>query len=57
MRRVVEALVLGHVLVHILVLDRKEKAVSIRLEELATLSVLHVELVVLEVVHQVPGEI
>ena len=52
-RRVAEALVLGHVLVHILGLDLIEKAVSVRVEELAALSVLHFELVVIEVVHQV----
>ena len=56
-RRVVEVLVLGHVLVHILGLDLKEKAVSVRVEELAALSVLHFEVVVIEVVHQVLGEI
>ena len=38
-------------------LDLKEKAVSVRVEELAALSVLRFELVVIEVVHQVLGEI
>ena len=37
---VIEGLVLGHVLVHILGLDLKEKAVSFRVKELAALSVL-----------------
>ena len=54
---VIEGLVLGHVLVHILGLDLKEKAVSVRVEELGALSVLRFELVVIEVVHQVLGEI
>ena len=54
---VIEGLVLVHILVHILGLDLKEKAVSVRVEELATLSVLRFELVVIEVVHQVLGEI
>ena len=54
---VTEGLVLGHVLVHVLGLDLKEKAVSVRVEELAALSVLRFELVVIEVVHQVLGEI
>ena len=40
---------MGHVLVHILGLDLKEKAVSVRVEELAALSVLRFELVVIEV--------
>ena len=40
----VEGLVLGHVLVHILGLDLKEKAVSVRVEELTALSVLRFEL-------------
>ena len=53
---VIEDLVLGHVLVHILGLDLKEKAVSVRVEELAALSVLCFELVIIEVVHQVLGE-
>ena len=48
---------LGHVLVHILCLDLKEKAVSVRVEELAALSVLRFELVAIEVVHQVLREI
>ena len=54
---VIEGLVLGHVLVHILGLDLKEEAASVRVEELAALSVLRFELVVIEVVHQVLGEI
>ena len=54
---VIEGLVLGHVLVHILGLDLKEKAVSVRVEELAALSVLRFELVIIEVVHQVLREI
>ena len=54
---VIEGLVLGHVLVHILGLDLKEKAVNVRVEELAALSVLRFELVIIEVVHQVLGEI
>ena len=54
---VIEGLVLGHVFVHILGLDLKKKAVSVRVEELAVLSVLRFELVVIEVVHQVLGEI
>ena len=54
---VIEGLVLGHLLVHILGLDLKDKAVSVRVEELAALSVLRFELVVIEVVHQVLGEI
>ena len=37
-------------------LDLKEKAVSVRVEELAALSVLCFELVVIEIVHQVLGE-
>ena len=48
-----EGLVLGHVLVHILGLDLKEKVVSVRVEELASLSVLRFELVIIEIVHQV----
>ena len=48
---------MGHLLVHILGLDLKEKAVSVRVEELAALSVLRFELVIIEVVHQVLGEI
>ena len=54
---VIEGLVLGHVLVHVLGLDLKEKAVSVRVEKLAALSVLRFELVIIEVVHQVLGEI
>ena len=54
---VIEGLVLGHVLVHIIGLDLKEKAVSVCVEELAALSVLRFELVVIEVVQQVLGEI
>ena len=54
---VIEGLVQGHVLVHILGLDLKEKAVSVRVEELAALSVLRFELVIIKVVHQVLGEI
>ena len=54
---VIEGLVLGHVLVHILGLDLKEKAVSVRVKELAALSVLRLRLVVIEDVHQVLGEI
>ena len=54
---VIEGLVLGHFLVHILGLDLKEKAVRVRVEELAALSVLRFELVIIEVVHQVLGEI
>ena len=50
-------LVLGHVLVHILGFEVKEKAITVRVEELAALSVLRFELVVIEVVHQVLGEI
>ena len=50
---VVEGLILGNVLVHVLGLDLKEKAVSVRVEELAALSVLRFELVIIEVVHQV----
>ena len=46
-RRVVEVLVLGHVLVHVLGLDLKEEAVNVRVEELAALSVLRFELVVM----------
>ena len=46
---VIEGLVLGHVLVHVLGLDLKEKAVSVR--------VLRFELVIIEVVHQVLGKI
>ena len=56
-RRVVDVLVLGHVLVHVLGLDIKVKAVSVRVEELAALSVLLFELVVKEVVHQVLRDI
>ena len=55
--RRVEVLFLGHVLVHVLGLDLKEKAVSIHVEELAALSVLRFKLVVIEVVHQVLREI
>ena len=54
---VIEGLVLGHVLEHILCLDLEEKAVSVRVEELTALSVLRFELVVIEIVHQVLGEI
>ena len=54
---VIEDLVLDHVLVHILGLDLKEKPVSVCVEELAALSVLHFELVVIEVAHQVLREI
>ena len=54
---VIEGLVLGHVLVHVFGLDLKEKVVSVRVEELAALSVLRFELVIIEVVHQVLGEI
>ena len=54
---IIEGLVLGHVLVYVLGLNLKEKAVSVRVEELATLSVLRFELVIIEVVHQVLGEI
>ena len=54
---VIEGSVLGHVLVHVLGLDLKEKAVSVHVEELAALSVLLFELVVIEVVHQVLVEI
>ena len=50
---VIEGVVLGHVLVHILGLDLKETAVSVRVEELAPLSALRFELVVIAVVHQV----
>ena len=53
---VIEGLVLGHVLVHILGVDL-EKAVSVRVEELTALSILRFELVVIEVVHRVLGEI
>ena len=52
---VTEGFILGHVIVHILGLDLKEKAVSV--EELTALSVLRFELVIIEVVHQVLGEI
>ena len=54
---VIEGLVLGHVLVHVIDRNLKEKAVSVRIEELAALSVLRFELVIIEVVHQVLGEI
>ena len=54
---VIEGLVLGRVVVHVLGLDLKEKAVSVRVEELAALSILRFELVVIEVIHQVLGEI
>ena len=54
---VIEGLVLGHVLVHFLGLDLKEKNVSVSVEELAALSVLRLELGIAEVVHQVLGEI
>lgn len=50
---VVEALVSGHVLVHDLRLDHKEKAVGFCVQELAMAPVLPPELVVPEVVHQV----
>ena len=50
---VIEGLVLGHVLVHILGLDLKEKAVSVRVEELASVSVLPFQLVIIKIVHQV----
>ena len=56
-RRVIEIWMLGHVLVHILCRDRKEKAVSVRVKELEALSVLRFELLVIEVVHHVLGEI
>ena len=59
-----EGLELRHVFVHILGLDLNEKAVSVLVKELAALSVLRSELsilrselVVIEVVHQVLGEI
>ena len=54
---VVGCVIEGFVLVHILGLDLKEKAVSVRVEELTALSVLRFELVVIEAVHQVFGEI
>ena len=54
---VTEGLVLGHVLVHVLSLDLKEKAISVRVEELAAHTVLRFELVIIEVAHQVLGEI
>ena len=54
---VIEGLVLGLVLVHVLGLDLKEKAASVRVEELAALSVLRYELVIIEVVHQMLGDI
>ena len=50
-------LVLGHVPVHVLGLHLNKKAASVRVEELAALSILRFELVVIEVVHQVLGEI
>ena len=49
---VIEGLVLGHVFIHILCLDLKEKAVSVCVEELAALSVLRFELVIVKIVHQ-----
>ena len=54
---VIEGLVLGHVLVHVFGLDLKEKAVCVRVEELTAPSVLRFELVIIEVIHQVLGEI
>ena len=51
-RLVAEVLVLGHILVHVLGLHLKEKAVSVRVEELLALSVLRFLLIVIEVVHQ-----
>ena len=54
---VIEGLVLDNTLVHILRLDLMEKAVSVRVEELAAPSVLRFELLVIKVVHQVLGEI
>ena len=47
----------GHVPEEILGLDLEEEAVGVGVEELTTIPVLPPELVVIEVVHQVLGEI
>ena len=47
----------GHVLEDILGLDLGEEAVGVGVEELTTIPVLPLELVGIEVVHQVLGEI
>ena len=47
----------GHVPEVILGLDLEEEAVGVGVEELTTIPVLPLELVVIEVVHQVLGEI
>ena len=56
-RGVVELCVGDHVPEDILGLDLEEKTVGVDVEELATIPVLRPELVVIEVIHQVLGEI
>ena len=56
-RRVIEIKMLGHILVHILRLDLKEQTVSVCVEELTALTISHLELAVIEVAHQVLGEV
>ena len=56
-RRAIEIKMLGHILVHTLRLDIKEQAVSVCVEELTALTISHLELAVIEVVHQVLGEV
>ena len=56
-RLVIEIKMLGHILVHILRLDFKEQAVSVCVEELTALTTSQLELAVIEVVHQVLGEV
>ena len=49
---VVKASVLLHVSVHVLRLDIKEKAVRVRVKQLAPVAVLHLQVVVVKVIHQ-----
>ena len=56
-RGVVELCVGGHVFVGVLRLDLEEETVGVGVEELTTIPVLPPELVVIEVIHQVLGEI
>ena len=56
-RHVIEIKMLGHILVHSLRLDLKEQAVSVCVEELTALTISHLELAVIEVIHQVLEEV
>ena len=56
-RRVIEALMLGHVLVDVLRLDLEEEAVCIGIEQITPISVLALHLVVVEVIHQMLLEV